>query len=214
MNRMNKDRKMPVISIEGGEGTGKTTLIGMIQEYFAGKELDFIVTREPGGVKIAEEIRSVILDPKNTEMDGKTEALLYAAARRQHLVKKVFPACKAGKLVIFDRYVDSSLVYQGYVRGLGIEDVYQMNRFATEDFMPDLTVYIDLDPAIGMERINKNADREINRLDLEGMEFHYKVREGYKIIAERFPERIKTIDGDQTIEAVFNDVLKAIEAIL
>jgi len=208
------ERNNIVISIEGGEGTGKTTILEMINDYFKDSNIDYMVTREPGGVRIAEDIREIILNTRNTEMDGKTEALLYAAARRQHLIEKVVPACEAGKVVIFDRFVDSSMVYQGYVRGIGIDEVYQMNRFATEDFLPDLTICLDLDPKIGLERIAKNNDREVNRLDLEGMDFHYKVREGYKILAERFSDRIVMIDGDQTIEGVFNDVLKAIETII
>jgi dTMP kinase len=135
---------------------------------------------------------------------------LYAAARRQHLVEKVFPAVEAGKLVIFDRYVDSSMVYQGYVRGLGVEAVYEMNRFATEDFMPDQTLLFDLDPKVGQERIRTSGEREINRLDNEGMAFHMKVREGYLKLAEKYPDRIVCIDASGTQEEVFDTVLKAV----
>lgn len=204
-------KKSLVISIEGGDGTGKTTILEMIEKYLEGNNRDYMVTREPGGVRIAEDIREIILNKRNIEMDGKTEALLYAAARRQHLVQKVMPAIEEGKLIIFDRYVDSSMVYQGYVRGIGIDEVYEMNRFATEDFLPDLTICLDLDPRIGMERIALNSDREVNRLDLEGIDFHYKVREGYKILAERFPDRIVMIDANQGIEKVFQRVLKEME---
>lgn len=206
-----KNKKMPVISIEGGEGTGKTTILELIKNYLEEQDIDFIVTREPGGVRIAEDIREIILDVNNTEMDARTEALLYAAARRQHLAQKVFPAINEGKLVIFDRYVDSSLIYQGYVRGIGIDEVAEMNEFATEGFLPDLTLYFDLDPQIGLDRINKNSDREVNRLDLEKGDFHYKVREGYLKLTEKYPNRIKKIDASKSIEEVFSDVLKVVK---
>ncbi len=165
-----------------------------------------MVTREPGGVRIAELIRDVIHNPDHTEMDPKTEALLYAAARRQHLVEKVVPAVKEGKLVIFDRYVDSSMIYQGYVRGLGVEAVYEMNRFATEDFMPDKTLLFDLDPAVGQERIHSSGVREVNRLDNEGMAFHMKVREGYLKLAKDHSKRIALIDASKSMDEVFEDV--------
>jgi dTMP kinase len=206
-----KNKKMPVISIEGGEGTGKTTILELLKSYLEEKGVDFLVTREPGGVRIAEAIRDIILDVKNTEMDPRTEALLYAAARRQHLSQKVFPAIEKGKLVIFDRYVDSSLIYQGYVRGIGIDEVADMNEFATEGFLPDVTLYFDLDPKVGLDRINKNTDREVNRLDLENEDFHYKVREGYLKLAKKYPERIIKIDAAKTIEEVFNEVVKVIQ---
>ncbi len=173
-----------------------------------------MVTREPGGVRIAELIRDVIHNPDHTEMDPKTEALLYAAARRQHLVEKVVPAVKEGKLVIFDRYVDSSMIYQGYVRGLGVEAVYEMNRFATEDFMPDKTLLFDLDPAVGQERIHSSGVREVNRLDNEGMAFHMKVREGYLKLAKDHSKRIALIDASKSMDEVFEDVKTIIDDLL
>ncbi len=207
-------RKMPVISIEGGDGTGKTTALEKLKSYLNTRNIDFMVTREPGGVRIAELIREVIHNPDHTEMDAKTEALLYAAARRQHLVEKVIPAVEAGKLVIFDRYVDSSMVYQGYVRGLGVESVYEMNRFATEDFMPDKTLLFDLDPIVGQERIRTSGEREINRLDNEGLAFHKKVREGYLMLAEAHSERIICIDASGTEDAVFEIVLETVQKLI
>ena len=141
----NKERPF-VISIEGGEGAGKSTIIEKIADFFSEKHLDFIITREPGGVRISEKIREIILEKTFTEMDTRTEALLFAAARRQHLVEKVLPALELGKIVIFDRFVDSSLVYQGYVRGIGVEEVYDINQFAIEGFLPDLTLYLDVNP--------------------------------------------------------------------
>lgn len=207
-------RKMPVISIEGGDGTGKTTMLERLKSYLDTKDIEFMVTREPGGVRIAELIREVIHDPDHTEMDPKTEALLYAAARRQHLVQKVIPAVEEGKLVIFDRYVDSSMVYQGYVRGLGVKEVYEMNRFATEDFMPDKTLLFDLDPVVGQERIHSSGVREVNRLDNEGMAFHTKVREGYLKLAEEHADRIVLIDASLGMDEVFEQVKSTVDKLI
>jgi dTMP kinase len=193
-------------TIEGIEGSGKTTAIRHIQQYLQEKELDLVVTREPGGIDIAEQIRSIILNPKNTKMDGVTEALLYAAARRQHLVEKVIPALEQGKIVICDRFVDSSLAYQGYARGLGLEQVLSINHFAIEQCMPELTFYFDIQPEIGLARISASKVREVNRLDMEKLEFHYAVREGYLQLTKRFPDRIVRIDADQPIEKVVSDV--------
>ncbi len=196
-----------IISFEGGEGAGKTTIIDLLQEYLNDLDVDYIRTREPGGVHISEQIREVILDKDNSDMDGRTEAMLFAAARRQHLVHKVLPALEEGKLVLFDRYVDSSLVYQGHVRGIGIEEVFELNQFAINGLLPDVTIYFDLSPEVGLSRINKDDNREINRLDLESNSFHTKVREGYLLLCERFSDRIKLIDADKSIEDVFKQVL-------
>ncbi len=186
------------ITIEGGEGAGKTTLIARLTErIYTETKRSTIRTREPGGSPIAEAIRGVILDTKNTKMDPRTEALLYAAARRQHLAEIVMPALQRGSIVICDRFVDSSLVYQGYARGLGVDKVWEINRFATEDCMPNLTLYLDIEPEVGLARIADNEHREVNRLDLEGLAFHRKVREGYLRIAAKFPERIRTLDANR-----------------
>ncbi|WP_221569228.1 dTMP kinase [Alkalihalobacillus sp. TS-13] len=198
------------ITFEGPEGAGKTTIIKQIEQEVS-KRIQVLCTREPGGIDIAEQIRAVILNPENTKMDSRTEALLYAAARRQHLVEKVIPAIEEGKLVLCDRFIDSSLAYQGYARGLGIEEVYSINRFATEDRMPDLTVYFDLSPEVGLSRIDDNEQREKNRLDLEKMEFHKKVQEGYKRVLSMFPDRMVVVDAEQPIEKVYQDVLVVIE---
>ena len=138
-----------------------------------------LTTREPGGVLIGEKIREVILDPNHTQMDAKTELLLYIASRRQHLVEKVLPALEAGKLVIMDRFIDSSLAYQGFGRGLDIEAIDWLNHFATDGLKPDLTLYFDIEVEEGLARIAANSDREVNRLDLEGLDLHKKVRQGY-----------------------------------
>jgi dTMP kinase len=195
-----------IISLEGGEGAGKTTILERLKALLDEKNINYISTREPGGVNISEQIREVILDKNNTEMDSRTEALLFAAARRQHLVQKVRPALEEGKVVIFDRYVDSSLVYQGYVRGISVDEVFELNQFAIEGLLPDLTLYFDLDPKVGLERIGKDGDREVNRLDLEKFSFHEKVREGYLSLNEKF-DRFEVIDAEQSIDAVFADVV-------
>ncbi|WP_145326515.1 MULTISPECIES: dTMP kinase [Paenibacillus] len=199
------------ITLEGGEGSGKTTMIGRIGSYFEEQGIPYVVTREPGGIEIAEKIRSIILDPLHTAMDARTEALLYAAARSQHLAEKVEPALRAGKAVICDRFVDSSLVYQGYARGLGIENVWAINRFAIGDLMPDVTLYLDIEPEVGLARIDAHDGREVNRLDLENLEFHRKVREGYFLLKEQFPERIRVIDASMKQEDVLAAMILSLE---
>lgn len=198
------------ITVEGGEGAGKTSAIEDIHRYLSDKGHAVVTTREPGGIPIAEQIRSVLLDKRNTAMEGRTEALLYAAARRQHLVEKVAPALQQGAVVVCDRFIDSSLAYQGHARGLGMDAVLGINQFAIEGYMPDLTIYMEVTPEIGLSRIHANGGREVNRLDLEAVSFHHKVREGYRLAAERFPERIVRVDADKDRE----DVLRSIRAIL
>jgi dTMP kinase len=190
-------------SFEGPEGAGKTTIIAKLETFLMEKGFDVVSTREPGGIEIAEEIRAIILNPLHTGMDGRTEALLYAAARRQHLVEKIIPAIGSGKIVLCDRFIDSSLAYQGFARGLGIDEVLSINQFAIDGYFPSLTLYFDLDPKIGLERISKNQLREINRLDMENLSFHNKVRQGYLQLAERFSNRIVIIDASKSIDEVF-----------
>ncbi|MEH7251252.1 dTMP kinase [Neobacillus niacini] len=195
------------ITFEGPDGAGKTTIISMVA-----KELkDALLTREPGGIDIAEQIRTVILDKNNIAMDARTEALLYAAARRQHLVEKVKPALEEGKIVLCDRFVDSSLAYQGHARGLGIDEVLSINQFAIEKMMPDLTIYFDIEPELGLQRINKNKGREVNRLDLEHLEFHQRVREGYHLVMERFPERMVKIDASGEVGVVLKKTMELLK---
>lgn len=199
------------ITLEGGEGAGKTTLIASLKQRIAaetGREI--VVTREPGGVPIAEAIRGILLDMRSKEMDPRTEALLYAAARRQHLAEVVLPAVARGAIVLCDRFVDSSLAYQGYARGLGMDEVWAINHFAIEDCMPQLTLYLDLDPAVGLERIAANSAREVNRLDVEGLRFHQLVREGYQEAARQNPTRIVTLDAAQTPEQLAEEAWKSI----
>lgn len=199
------------ITIEGGEGAGKTSMIGRIQELFSQKGRTVVTTREPGGIRIAERIREVLLNPAHTEMDERTEALLYAAARRQHLVEKVMPALERGDVVVCDRFIDSSLAYQGYARGLGIEEVYAINKFAIGGLMPDVTILLDLAPETGLARIGASGSREVNRLDLEELAFHRRVREGYLELARRFPERIVKVDAGRTPDEIFADIAAVLE---
>ncbi|MEF3306521.1 dTMP kinase [Paenibacillus sp. GYB003] len=194
------------ITVEGGEGAGKTSAVRSMETILQKHGFETVVTREPGGIPIAEQIREVILDRRNTEMDGRTEALLYAAARRQHLVQKVIPALREGKAVLCDRFIDSSLAYQGYARGLGIDEVLDINRFAIRDTMPDLTLFLDVTPRIGLERIQSNRQREVNRLDLEALAFHERVREGYRLLLQRYPDRIVRIDADRPEADVVRDL--------
>ncbi len=200
------------ITLEGPEGSGKTTAALKIVDTLKTLGYEVVYTREPGGIEIAEQIRQVILDPKNTAMDAKTEALLYAASRRQHLVEKVMPALQTDKIVLCDRFVDSSLVYQGMGRNLGIETVYQMNLFAIEDVMPDLTIFFDVEPTVGLARIAADNTREVNRLDMETIEFHQKVYEGYLEVARHFPNRIQSIDASQNQDTVFEQCLSLIKS--
>lgn len=173
--------------------------------------MPYLITREPGGIEIAEKIRSIILDPAHTAMDARTEALLYAAARSQHLAQVVEPALQEGITVLCDRFVDSSLVYQGYARGLGIEEVRGINRFATGGRMPDLTFYLDVDPEVGLSRIAANQNREVNRLDLESLEFHQKVKAGYELVIGSDPERIVVLDANRPIHMVEQDIVRVLK---
>ncbi len=198
------------ITFEGGEGSGKTTCIKRIVEILEEEGNRVVLTREPGGTPISEEIRNVILDKKNTDMDPRTEALLYAAARRQHIVQKILPSLKEGKIVISDRFLDSSLAYQGGARGLGIEEIYRVNQYATEGLEPDITFFFDIDPEEGLRRIASNAGREVNRLDVEKLAFHQTVRGAFQELAKRFPKRFVVIDASQKPDDVFNAVLKEI----
>ena len=195
------------ITFEGPEGSGKTTVIEQIRALLA-ETHEVVKTREPGGIPISEKIREVLLT-KGHEMDGRTEALLFAASRRQHLVERVVPALEAGKIVLCDRFVDSSLAYQGIARGIGFDDIMAINKFAIDSYMPDLTIYLKLDPETGLQRIRDNA-RENNRLDDETIDFHKKVVLGYNELSELYPDRIKIVDADQSVENVVRDTLNII----
>lgn len=195
------------ITFEGPEGSGKTTVIHKVYEKL-NKEYNVIMTREPGGIKISEAIRKLLLD-SDDDMDERTEALLFAAARRQHLVEKIIPQLEDGGIVLCDRFVDSSLSYQGYAREIGVKEVQAINDFAIENLYPDLTLYFDVPAEIGLNRIKDNQ-RNANRLDKEKIEFHHKVTDGYKKLISEYPDRIKVIDATQSLEKVIDDAYFAI----
>ena len=193
------------ITFEGCDGCGKSTQLKKLSDYLTENKIEYIFTREPGGGNISEAIREILLNGKNTEMSDECEALLYAAARAQHISEKIEPALAAGKLVVCDRYVDSSFAYQAYARGLGEEFVSKINAFAIEKYRPDLTVFIDLTPEEAFKR--KQGADENDRLEQAGIAFHKRVYEGYKAIAEKDPHRVYVVDGRQTPDQIFNEVL-------
>ena len=203
-----------LISIEGPEGAGKSSVLEALLPRLEKAGIAYITTREPGGVEIAEKIREVILDPSHTEMDPKTELLLYIASRRQHLAERVLPALEAGKLVIMDRFIDSSVAYQGFGRGLAVTDIEWLNQFATDGLKPNRTFYFDIDVEEGLERIAKSASREVNRLDLEGLSLHQKVRQGYLAILEKEPQRVVKIDASQPFDQVVEDTWLLLKEVL
>jgi len=185
----------------------------MIEKYLKEKKIDVLVTREPGGSIIAEQIRNVLLDPNNKAMTHRTEALLYAASRAQHIDEVIRPALESNRFVICDRYLDSSLSYQGYARDLGFDYIKRINHYAL-NYLPDLTFYIDLDPSIGKQRVMKNRSSKVDRLDLEAIKFHELVREGYLKIAKEEPNRIIVIDGNRPIESIFNEIIKKVDEVV
>ncbi|PEG79725.1 dTMP kinase [Lactobacillus sp. UMNPBX7] len=196
------------ISFEGPDGAGKTSVIQQIQQQLEdqlGTE-KVMYTREPGGNKISEQIRQVLFDGQNTDMDGRTEALLFAAARRQHIVSEIIPGLKAGRVILCDRFVDSSIAYQGAGRGLGEKEIWQINQFAIDGLMPSLTIYLDIESEIGLRRIAEHRSNQINRLDKEKLAFHQNVRQSYLKLYKNYPERIKLIDASQPLEKVIEDV--------
>ncbi len=196
------------ITFEGPDGSGKTTVATEVCRLLREQGHDVIHTREPGGIAISEDIRNIILDPHNTMMDAKTEALLYAASRRQHLVEKVFPAVKEGKIVICERFLDSSLAYQGYGRQLGFDEVLAINLFAIDNTYPDMTIYLDVDEEIGLSRLKDRSFKD--RLDQESVDFHHRVSEGYREVLRRFKDRITVIDASRSIEEVIDASMREI----
>ena len=200
------------ITFEGPDGAGKTTIINEIfKQIPQDKQTKILVTREPGGSKISETIRQIILDPANKEMDDRTEALLYAAQRGQHVNETVLPALSAGKTVFSDRYIDSSLAYQGVGRDLGIDAVKEINNFATNNLTPDLTLFFDLPPEVGLARIQKLRPDQEDRLEQEKLTFHQKVYEGYQELVKRYHDRIQVVDANQTIPEVTAQSVKILK---
>ncbi|HFI0578387.1 TPA: dTMP kinase [Streptococcus suis] len=199
------------ITFEGPDGAGKTTVLQELLPALQELGPEVVTTREPGGVAIAEEIRNIILNPANTEMDDKTELLLFIAARRQHLKERILPPLDEGKLLLIDRFIDSSIAYQGFGRGLDVADINWLNQFATDGLKPDLTLYFDIDAEEGLARIARNVSRDVDRLDMEKADMHKRVRQGYLSILEAEPERLVKIDASQPLEAVVADALAVIK---
>ncbi|NLK67581.1 MAG: dTMP kinase [Clostridiaceae bacterium] len=200
------------ITFEGGDGSGKTTQINLLKDYLKSKNIEAITVREPGGVSISEKIRCLILDNQNTDMDKITEMLLYAAARAQLVSQVILPALNQGRAVICDRFVDSSYVYQGFARGLGIDVVQNVNNIATQKLVPDITFFMDIDPTTAMNRRLNCGNPD--RLESEGVSFQEKVYEGYIELSKMFPNRIKTINASLGIEEIFSDIKKHTDILL
>lgn len=203
------------ITVEGSDGVGKSTQIHNIENYFLKLGYEVQLTREPGGTSIGDKLRDILLDVSNDEMNEMTEMLIYAASRAQHIKELIEPSLKKGKIVISDRYIDSSIAYQGYGRRLGEDVVKIVNEYASFGLIPDLTFWLDLDPELGRKRILSRSiiqDKDVtfDRIELEKNDFHNRVREGYKEIARKNPERVHRIDASLKAD----DVWKEIELIL
>ncbi len=198
------------ITFEGGDGAGKSTQIRKLKDYLEARGFDVILTREPGGTDIGEKIRQIILDPDNKAMSAVAEAMLYAASRAQHVAEVIGPAIDAGKIVICDRFIDSSIAYQGYGRGLG-DSVSVINSYAVDKYMPNMTFLLKLKPQTGSRRIEA---REKDRIELEAASFHQTVFDGYEALEEMYPERIVGIDASGTIEEIEMEIRKHIDVLL
>lgn len=199
------------ISMEGPDGSGKSTQIELMKRYLEEKGYEILITREPGGTVVSEAVRELILNPEFKNMDYHAEALLYAAARAQLVNEVIKPALFAGKAVISDRFVDSSAVYQGMGRGLGVEEVYRINEFATGGLLPDVTIHLDLPAKVGISR--KKDQKELDRMELEAIDFHEKVAAGYRELAKLSAERIYTIDATMSIEEINKQIIERLEKI-
>lgn len=200
------------ITLEGPDGSGKSTISRMLVSYLRERGLRVTLTREPGGTDISEGIRHMILDNKNTEMQSTTEALLYAASRAQHVGEKIMPAIDANRIVICDRFVLSSLVYQGIGRGLGVNNIKKINDFATNGLEPDLILFFDIDPKFALAR--KTRRTKADRLEKEKLEFHTDVYEGYKSLLGGYGEKVKVIDAHKNKKNVFEQVRKVVDKLI
>ena len=196
------------ITLEGGDGAGKSTQIRNIERFFTERGFAVMLTREPGGTSISEKLREILLDKDNSEMTDVTEMLIYAASRAQHVRERIIPALERGEVVICDRFTDSSVAYQGFGRGLG-SMVSEVNERATGGLRPDITFWMDIDPAVGRERAGRTG--ELDRLESEKLDFHYRLREGYRALAEAEPERIKRIDASASVEAISVEIYAYLE---
>ena len=205
-------KKGLLITIEGMDGSGKTTQINMIRDYISEKGYNVILAREPGGTKISEKIRDIILDPANATMAATTEMLLYASARAQLVAEIIKPAIENGSVVVCDRFIDSSIAYQGFGRGIDINTIMDVNMAAMDGMMPNITFFIDISPEVALKR--RMASSTADRIEQERMEFHMKAYEGYKRLANLYPERIKTIDGNRTVEEISQEIRKWLDTVV
>lgn len=200
------------ISIEGLDGSGKSTQIHGIKKYFEDKNIELVVFREPGGTAIGEKIRTIVLDPANTEMDDMAEMLLYAASRAQNVAQNILPALEEGKVVICDRFIDSSIVYQGYGRQLNIDEVYNVNHAAVRHRLPDLTIFLDKKPEASLKRRKETTTAD--RIENEKMDFHIRVYKGYMELCKKYPKRIKRFDAEESIETIRKEIAITLDNLL
>lgn len=199
------------LTIEGGEGVGKSVQLKRLKEYIESLGYEAVSTREPGGVDLAEKIRHLLLNPEVKEMDAMTEVLLYSAARREHFINVIQPALNSKKVVICDRFFDSSIVYQGVAKGVGWKTVYDINMAAVENTTPNLTLLLDLSPVVALERIKQNQ-REQNRFDVAPMDFHIRVRHAYNFLAKKFKDRFEIVDANGSIDEVFDRIKRIVSS--
>ncbi|HBS61011.1 MAG: dTMP kinase [Bacillota bacterium] len=202
------------ITFEGPDGAGKTTQLRILAERFAQEGYDVLCTREPGGTRISDKIREMLLDSANREMHARAEALLYAAARAQHVAEVIDPALQSGKVVLCDRFVDSSLAYQGWGRGLPLEMLYVINNFATDKLRPDLTLLLDISPQEGTARVDKRCGGRRDRIEDEQDGFRQRVRQGFRELAGLHASRMVPIDAGRPVEAVHAEIWAHVEQII
>ncbi|OGO80103.1 MAG: dTMP kinase [Clostridiales bacterium GWC2_40_7] len=200
------------ITIEGTDGSGKTTQMGLIRDYVRSAGCEVVMVREPGGTRISERIRNVILDPEYTEMSANAEMLLYAASRAQLVAETVRPALEQGKIVICDRFIDSTYAYQGFGRGIELGVLESVNNIAVDGIIPDITFFFDLDPELALGR--RIASTATDRIENEKMEFHRKVHNGYVQLALKYPDRIRRIDSSRSVEAIWDEVRQVLGDII
>lgn len=199
------------VTLEGPDGSGKSTMISLVGQYLAERGIDHVITREPGGTSIGEKIRGIIIDRDNSKMGAETEALLFAASRAQHVHEKILPSIEAGKVVVCDRFLLSSLAYQGVGRGLGIQEVKAVNDFGLRGITPDLILFFHVDPEVTLLRkTNEGGDR----LEEEGGAFHKEVYEGYMNLLKMYPENIIMIDAEKPIDEVYAQTITALERVI